>query len=66
MPYKKQLILNHLKIKFPNKTKIMEVSYIFYKELPVFDEKVLSAKLTENNEIEEIISKKDRVHFWQD
>ena len=39
MPYKKQLILHHLKIKFPNKAKIMEVCYISYKELPVFDEK---------------------------
>ena len=31
----------------------MEVSYIFYKELPVFDEVIFSANLTENNQIKE-------------
>ena len=42
----------------------MEVSYIFYKEQPAFDENIFSANLTENNEIKEIILKKDRTPLF--
>ena len=41
----------------------MEVSYIFYIKLPVFDENILSADLTEDNETEKIIWKKDRTNL---
>ena len=42
----------------------MEVSYIFYKEQPAFDENIFSANLTENNEIKEIILKKNRTPLF--
>lgn len=42
----------------------MEVSYIFYKEQPAFDENIFSANRTENNEIKEIILKKDRTPLF--
>lgn len=42
----------------------MEVSYIFYKEQPAFDGNIFSANLTENNEIKEIILKKDRTPLF--
>ena len=41
----------------------MEVSCIFYIKLPVFDENILSADLTEDNETEKIIWKKDRTNL---
>lgn len=41
----------------------MEVSYIFYIKLPVFDENILSADLTEDNETEKIIWKTDRTNL---
>ena len=41
----------------------MEVSYIIDKELPVLDENIFSANLTENNKMQWIILKKDRTHL---
>ena len=41
----------------------MELSYIFYIKLPVFDENILSADLTEDNETEKIIWKKEKDEF---
>ena len=41
----------------------MEVTYIIDKELPVLDENIFSANLTENNKMQWIILKKDRTHL---
>ena len=41
----------------------MEVSYIFYKELPVLEENIFSMDLTENNEVEDTKLKKDKQHL---
>ena len=37
----------------------MDLSYIFYKELPVDDDNIFSANLPEDNEIEDVSLKKD-------
>ena len=36
----------------------MDINYMFYKDLPLVDEKIFLANLAENNEIEEISVKK--------
>ena len=41
----------------------MDVEFVFYKELPLFDENIFFANLAENNEIEEIRLKKDNQHL---
>ena len=41
----------------------MDLSHIFYKELPVDDDNIFSANLAENNEIEEVSLKKDQKYM---
>ena len=38
----------------------MDLSHIFYKELPVDDNNIFSANLAENNKIEKVSLKKDQ------
>ena len=40
----------------------MEFSHVFYKELPVDEDNIFSANLTENNEIEQIKLKKSKIY----
>ena len=41
----------------------MDLSHIFYKELPVDDNNIFSANLAENIEIEEVSLKKDQKYI---
>ena len=41
----------------------MDINYVFYKELPLFDENIFSANLAENKEIEEIRLNLDNQHL---
>ena len=41
----------------------MDVNFIYYKELPLFDENTFSVNLPQNNEIEEISLKKSNQHM---
>ena len=40
----------------------MEFSHVFYKELSVDEDNILSANLTENNQIEQIKLKKSKIY----
>ena len=42
---------------------IMDANFIYYKELPLLDENIFSANLSQNNEIEEISLKKSNQHI---
>ena len=41
----------------------MDINYVFYKELSLFDENIFSANLAENKEIEEIRLNLDNQHL---
>ena len=41
----------------------MDLSHIFYKELPVDDDNIFSANLAENNEIEEVSLRKSQKYM---
>ena len=41
----------------------MDINFIYYKELPLLDENIFSANLSQNNEIEEISLKKPNQHM---
>ena len=38
----------------------MDWSHIFYKEIPADDDNIFFANLSENNEVEEVLFKKDQ------
>ena len=40
----------------------MEFSHVFYKEIPLDEDNIFSANLTENNEVEQIKFKKSKVY----
>ena len=53
--YKSQPFLYQLKIKFLNKIRITEVNYIYYKELPFFDENKFLAKIVDFSDMVRVL-----------
>ena len=40
----------------------MEFSYVFYKEIPLNEDNIFSANLTENNGVEQVKLKKSKIY----